>query len=137
VLNQFCQMVPITDLWPYWAYSYQSFLGKRLATSVIRQSFRNLLLFWDMPHMYVFIIKAKILHDPTFFPGGFELLVVYIVFYSIFRFGRDMIVCLFVLNHRQSHSLRRISMFLSDILCALGVQGHIFLIMHLQLIYHL
>jgi hypothetical protein len=87
--------------------------------------------------MYVFIIKTKVLHDLTFFSGGFELLVVYVVFYSIFRFGGDIHDCLFVLNHRQSPSLHHISMSLSDILCALGVQGHMFLIMHLQLIYHL
>jgi hypothetical protein len=44
--------------------------------------------------MYVFIVKTKMLHYPTFL-GGFELLVVYVVFYSIFIFGGDMAICLF------------------------------------------
>jgi len=45
--------------------------------------------------------------------------------------------CLFVMNHRQSPSLHHISMFLFDILCALEVRGHIFLIIRLQLSHHL
>jgi hypothetical protein len=79
-------------------------------------------------------VHYKNLTIPLYLPEGFELLIVYVVFYSIFRFGGDMTICLFVLNHRQFPSLRHISMFLFDILCALGVQGHMFLIMHHQLI---
>jgi hypothetical protein len=57
MLMQFRLMAPKTDkqLWPFWVYSYQSFLLKRPATSVTRQRFRNLLLSLDMLHMYVFI----------------------------------------------------------------------------------
>jgi hypothetical protein len=53
MLKQICQIALKKDLWPYWVYSYQSLLPKRLATSGIRLIFINLLLFWDMLPMYV------------------------------------------------------------------------------------
>jgi len=51
LLNQRCQMALREDLWPYWVYSYRSQMPKRLAISVTRLIFINLLLFWDMLHM--------------------------------------------------------------------------------------
>ena len=86
LLNQRCQMALREDLWPYWVYSYRSQMPKRLAISVTRLIFINILLFGYAAHVsisslinyYKLEIKFTILLSILIsLPEHFEILSVY------------------------------------------------------------